>query len=122
MDTQHGTWGVRTRTFATESCLVTILRLKANKRCSWHKHKHTYNQFFVIEGRLGIKTDIGPDKQRQTTIIGAGQSFVVAPGVMHEFQTYKQPALVEEVAYVKYDESDIHRMQLGGNIKDAINE
>ena len=110
MDIQHGTWGERLRTFRTDNALVTILYLKPNKRCSWHSHVTQYNQFFCISGELGIKTDNGLTK------ITEKQSFTVAPGVMHEFQTYDKPTVIEEVAYVKYDEHDIHRQQLGGDL------
>ena len=115
MDTTHGTWGIRTRTFQTNDTLITILRLVPRKRCSWHKHLTAYNQFYVIEGSLGIKTDIGPENKSQITILSPGQSFTVAPGVMHQFMTYGLPTIVEEIAYVKYDEGDIHRKQLGGD-------
>jgi mannose-6-phosphate isomerase-like protein (cupin superfamily) len=118
METTHGTWGVRTRTFETNDTLVTILRLKPQKRCSWHSHKTAYNQFYVIEGKLGVKTDIGPDDQRQVTVINPGQSFTVAPGVTHQFMTHELPTVIEEIAYVRYDSSDIHRKQLGGDYKE----
>lgn len=116
MNTGHGTWGVRTRTFRTESCIVTILFLKPNKRCSWHKHNTAYNQFFVIEGRLGVKTDIGPEESNET-IVERGQSFTVPPGVTHEFFTLDRRAVVEEIAYVLYDETDILRSRLGGDVE-----
>lgn len=115
MDRQHGTWGERVRTFETDSCLVTILYLKPNKRCSWHRHNMAFNQFFVISGQLGVKTDIGPNEQTQVAVIEEGQGFVVKPGVMHEFITYDKETIIEEVAYVKYDESDILRQRLGGD-------
>jgi len=117
MDTQHGTWGIRTRTFRTDSCLVTILELKPKKRCSWHRHKQSWNQFYVIAGRLGIRTDIGPDGQQSVTNVEEGQSFTVPPEINHEFFTLEEPATVEEVAYVRYDESDIYRKRLGGDIE-----
>jgi len=116
VDIQHGTWGDRIRTYRTDNALVTILYLKPNKRCSWHSHATQYNQFFVISGKLGIKTDIGPGEQRNLTTIGERQAFTVPPGVTHEFQTYDEPTIIEEVAYVKYDSNDIHRKQLGGDL------
>jgi mannose-6-phosphate isomerase-like protein (cupin superfamily) len=122
METTHGTWGERTITWKDDFVLVTILRLEPKKRCSWHKHAHSYNQFYVIEGELVVKTDIGPDNQRNLSIITKGQSFTVAPGVFHEFRTRDKYTVVEEIAYVKYDSSDIHRLQLGGNCLDALRE
>lgn len=117
MDLQHGAWGERLRTFETDSVLVTLLFLDKEKRCSWHSHKHTYNQFTVISGLLGIKTDIGPENKTQTTILKPKQSFIVGPGPYHEFITYDSPTIVEEIAYVKYDPSDIWRLQLGGDTR-----
>jgi len=115
MDQQHGSWGERIQTFRTDVCLVTILYLEPNKRCSWHLHKTTHNQFFVVKGRLGVTTDIGPVPK--TTILTEKQYFTVKPGVTHEFLTYDEPTIIEEVAYVKYDDSDIKRARLGGDTK-----
>jgi D-lyxose ketol-isomerase len=74
----------------------------------------TWNRFTVISGKLGVKTDKG-----HTTVIGPKQMFEVEPGVKHEFQTYEEPAIVEEVAYVKYDEHDIQRERLGGPLSNG---
>jgi mannose-6-phosphate isomerase-like protein (cupin superfamily) len=116
----HGTWGRRVVTWQDDSKLVAILYLNPKKRCSWHKHAHSYNQFFVISGELVVKTDIGPDNQRNYTKITAGQNFCVGPGVYHEFRTGDKEAIIEEIAYVKYDASDICRNELGGDCDTAI--
>jgi len=112
MEQQHGTWGDRLRTFQNSSCLVTLLFLKPNKRCSWHSHKTAFNQFTVIKGVLGVKTENGLTK------VYPKQCFTVPPGVMHEFQTYKLPVIVEEIAYVEYNENDIDREKLGGPLNE----
>jgi len=112
---QHGTWGERERVHRNNAELHTILWLEPNKRCSWHSHSHAYNKFFVASGEVTIKTDIGPDGQRNYTTIRKGQRFIVKPGIKHEFRTGDKPAIIYEVAYVEYDESDIHREQLGGD-------
>ena len=118
MDLQHGTWGERYRLWQTPTMLLTFLKLNPHKRCSWHKHEHAYNLFFVTDGSITIKTDIGPDRQRNlTTIRAGGIPFEVKPGVMHEFRTGAEPARVIEIAYVKYDISDIHRRLLGGDME-----
>ena len=71
----------------------------------------------MIAGVLGVRTEIGPDKNCETTKIKSEQSFVVGPGIPHEFITYDHPVVVEEIAYVEYDPSDIHRIRLGGDTK-----
>lgn len=73
-----------------------------------------FNQFFVISGNLGVKTETG-GVHRQVTWLSPKQSFTVPPGVMHEFRTGSEPAVVEEIAYVEYDTGDIHRELLGGD-------
>jgi mannose-6-phosphate isomerase-like protein (cupin superfamily) len=120
MKQTHGTWGKRFVTWEDDTKLIAILYLNPKKRCSWHSHKHSYNQFFVIEGELVIKTDIGPGSQRNYTTIKKGQTFEVGPGVYHEFRTKDMPAIVEEIAFVSYDKTDISRNQLGGDCECAI--
>ena len=105
----HGTWGERLRTFSWSGGIATILWLEPNQRCSWHSHKTAFNRFTCISGKLGIKTDKG-----YTTKIGPKQMFEVEPGIEHEFQTYDEPTVIEEIAYVRYDEYDIDRKSLGG--------
>ena len=109
MERTHGTWGDRTRIFKNSTCLVTTLELEPDQRCSWHYHKESYNQFFVITGCLGVTTDKG-----YTTKLFPGQAFTVEPGVKHEFSTFGSPTTIVEVAYVEYTEHDIHRERLGG--------
>jgi D-lyxose ketol-isomerase len=67
---------------------------------------------------LWIKTDIGPDNERNITKIGPEQSFTVPPGVTHEFRTGAEPTIIEEIAYVEYDSHDIDRKLLGGNLNE----
>ena len=114
MERTHGTWGVRTVTYQDNYSITTILELDPHQRCSWHYHKQAYNQFYVISGKLGVKTNCGPKDLCRTTIIHPGQVFTVPPGKLHEFRTYNEPTVVEEIAFVKYDPSDIDRLQLGG--------
>lgn len=114
MEATHGTWGDRIRTFSWDGGITTILFLKPMQRCSWHQHDHSYNQFFVIAGKLGVKTDKG-----YTTVLEPRQYFTVEPGVFHEFQTYEAPTVIEEIAYVKYNEHDINRDKLGGQMQDG---
>ena len=108
----HGSWGERLRTFSWDGGIVTLLWLRPWQRCSYHHHNETWNRFTVISGELGVLTDKG-----QTTHITSKQMFEVEPGVKHEFQSYYEPVIVEEIAYVKYNEKDIIREALGGELK-----
>ena len=122
MEQTHGTWGRRIVTREDCHSVTTILYLKPNKRCSWHKHSHAYNQFFVISGELTVKTDIGSreePQQRNFTTLQAGQFFTVQPGVTHEFRTGAIETVIEEIAYVEFNKHDIHRKLLGGDINNG---
>ncbi len=63
---------------------------------------------------MGIRTDKG-----YVTKLYPKQTFTVEPGVFHEFQTYDEEAVVEEIAYVAYDEYDINREVLGGPLENG---
>lgn len=50
------------------------------------------------------------------TTLKVGQSFTVEPGVKHQFITGETPTIIEEIAYVKYNEYDIDRETIGGSV------
>jgi hypothetical protein len=66
--------------------------------------------FYVLEGIVGIKTSGGT-----VTLHGGQPEYRVAPGEMHEFQVYEDGIMVE-VMYVEYDDDDIERETLGGEL------
>lgn len=108
MERTHKTWGEKWNVFQNDLCEVSILYLNPYCRCSWHTHQTKYNQFFVIEGELFIKTDWG------TAMVEQGQIFTTNPGEWHEFQTHARHAVIQEIMYVRYDSNDIQRDKLGG--------
>jgi len=108
MERIQKTWGERYKLFQNSTCEVNILYLRPQQRCSWHKHRTKYNQFFVIEGEIAIKTEWG------VAIVAKEQIFTTKPGEWHEFQTRTKPAVVQEVMFVEYDAEDIERDELGG--------
>lgn len=112
MEQTHGTWGTRTRIFNWDGGLVTFLELDPFQRCSYHHHKQAYNLFYVISGCLGVRTDKG-----YLSKLSKGQMFTVEPDIRHEFQTYEEPTLIVEVAFVKYSTHDIYRQTLGGPLE-----
>ena len=102
-------WGERWLLRQDSTHAVSYLRLKKNTRCSWHFHVTKYNLFFVIRGKVGIKTEHGEK------ILTEGQEFTVAPMIWHEFRVYEDSDMIEEM-YVQYDESDIERKELGSTL------
>jgi len=112
MERTYKTWGEKWNVFQNDLCEVSILYLKPHQRCSWHKHQTKFNQFFVIEGEIYIKTEWGK------SYIEKGQVFTTRPLEYHEFQTADKPAVIQEIMYVKYDPEDIDRQTLGGPINE----
>jgi mannose-6-phosphate isomerase-like protein (cupin superfamily) len=108
MERTHGTWGEKWNIFQNDLNEVSILYLVPNQRCSYHSHNCKYNLFFVLEGQLFIKTDLG------ISTLEKGQIFTTKPGEMHEFQTAVKQTIIIEIMYVKYDPEDINRTELGG--------
>ena len=108
MERSNKTWGEKWSLFQNDLCEVSILDLNPNQRCSWHRHQAKYNQFFVLEGEVWIKTIDG------LSHVGRHQIFTTRPGEWHEFQTHENPALIQEIMYVQYSAEDIERESVGG--------
>jgi len=102
-------WGERYLLREDSTHAVSYLRLTANTRCSYHFHKSKSNLFFVIKGKVGIRTEYGE------TLLTSGQEFTVEPMIWHEFRVYEDSEMIEEM-YVNYDESDIERKTLGSKL------
>lgn len=111
MERTYKTWGEKWSVFENDLCEVSILYLKPLQRCSWHVHKTKANQFFVIKGEVVIKTEHGHATVKQDQI------FTTRPGEWHEFQTRTEPAILQEIMYVKYDPEDIERKSIGGPLE-----
>jgi len=112
MERSSKCWGERWSVYKDTTLEICVLILQAGFRCSYHYHEHKYNKFVVISGRLSLKTQDG------SYSIEAGQEFTVNPLEMHEFQV-REPTVVIEVMYVKYDENDIIRKIEGGKLPSA---
>ena len=108
------TWGEKWNLFQNDLCEVSYLRLKPQKRCSWHVHATKYNLFFVIKGELYVKLD------NHVARIRKNQIFTTRPGEFHEFQTHKKSAKILEIMFVQYDAEDIDREKVGGPLKVEI--
>ncbi len=108
MERTYKTWGEKWNLFQNDLCEVSILYLKPRRRCSWHRHQAKFNQFFVIEGGLWVKSEDG------TAHIKQGQIFTTRPGEWHEFQTHRTSAIIQEIMFVQYDANDIERQAIGG--------
>ena len=115
MITRGKVWGNTSTIFCKSN--VKIARIEVNKGgyCSRHKHIHNNNQFFVEQGRLKV-TIFRPDADKvleDVTILKAGDSTYVEPGLYHCFEGLEN-SVVFEIYWVELDEGDIKRESIGG--------
>lgn len=109
MQRENKLWGERWLLRLDSTHANSFLIVNKGKRCSWHVHQAKSNLFVVITGKIGILTDDGE------TILGPGEEFSVPPGINHEFRAYEDSTMIEEM-FVEYDESDIKRETIGGDL------
>lgn len=115
MERSHKSWGEKITVFKNDLCEVSILHLNGGQRCSWHRHRAKWNQFYVISGTIDIKTEIGYAR------VDTGQVFTTNPLQWHEFRTPYGNAIVQEIMYVFYESEDIEREEVGGSIDLEMN-
>ena len=115
MERTRKTWGEKFNVFENDLCEVSILKLEPMQRCSWHRHQTKFNQFFVIEGELYVKTEWG------VALVSKGEIFTTRPLEWHEFQTRDKCAVIQEIMYVQYDAEDIERDKVGGPLLNEEN-
>lgn len=108
-------WGYTTEFF--RNAMVSVHHLEINKGgyCSEHIHKHKYNLFYVISGRLKI-TIWRENDAEDITVLTAGQASAVSPGFYHKFEALERTECIE-VYQVLLIEPDIKRRTQGGTKK-----
>jgi len=112
---QGKNWGYTTEIF--RNAMVSAHHIEVNKGgfCSEHRHKHKYNQFYVISGRLEVTIWRSP-QAKDVTIVEAGQSTAVAPGDYHIFRGLEETQAIEVYQVLLIGE-DIDRRTQGGQKK-----
>lgn len=95
-------WGRNTEIFRNSSVSVNLLELIKGGVCSWHFHAHKHNKFYVVSGKVRIKTEHGEVE------LSPGLSFTVSSPLKHLFEALEDSKVIE-VMYVEYDHSDINR-------------
>lgn len=72
-----------------------------------------YNLFVVLRGQLQLLIEeLG---EKALVSLKPGESFIIKPGQWHEFRGVTETEAIEEM-YVEYDEGDIERKIIGGEI------
>lgn len=107
-------WGRTTPLVVTPVFELHFLQIKPLHRCSFHKHRHKHNVFFVLAGELFIDSDCNGDKETQR--IGFHEWFSVAPSCKHQFRTGADYCTALEMYYPEPLSEDIVRYNVGAPI------
>lgn len=103
-------WG--TTECLLQTPLVEVHRIKVNEYsyCSWHKHEHKWNAFYVIDGVLRIEFDNSYNNYN----LANGGFIAVKPGEYHRFVSSWGPVTALEIYYPDILGEDIIRRDVGG--------
>lgn len=105
--------------WGTSECLISTPMLQLHRinfvrggTCSEHYHRARYNAFYVLSGRLLIRTKHYGGKWREETRV-AGDVLVIPPGVVHQFEGLTEGAALEMYYPGEVSEHDIVRLTQG---------
>jgi len=104
-------WGYTTEFFRNSTSSAHHLEIKKGGFCSEHRHTHKHNVFYVISGELELT--IWRGKNKDVTVITAGQTTAVPPDVWHRFKGLTDVECIE-IYQVFLTEPDIKRRTKGG--------
>ena len=116
---QGKNWGYTTGFFRNAVVSAYHLEIRKGGYCSEHKHRHKYNLFYVLSGKLKIKiwreAEGYPSMPNivDVTILERGQISAVPPGFYHKFEALEDTECIE-VYQVLLTEPDIERRKPGG--------
>lgn len=93
--------------------------VRANHRCSVHRHHYKWNGFFVESGELKIVV-YRENKVNDVTILRAGEYTAVAPGLYHCFVSTKDTVAFEVYWPQPMGDEDIERLDQGGPVESDV--
>lgn len=108
-------WGWNDEILRTDFFSLNVLHVDKDTECSYHQHQHNYNLFYLISGKLRIKSELGE------VVLEPGQNFLLHPGVKHQFYGIEDCKVIEFI-YVQFDPSDIQRSSIGRAVKNEKEE
>lgn len=106
-------WGITELLHHDPGIEIHRLNIIPGYHCSWHRHLHKINAFFVFSGLLFIerKKDYGLIDR---TEMRAGEFTLVPAGELHRFMTEGEPCQAIEIYYPMPLGNDIVREDNGG--------
>ena len=110
---KHGkVWGETKPIIITP--LVEIHEIKINKgaQCSTHVHKHKWNGFYLLSGKLHIEVWKNEYDLKDITILNPSEFTTVRPGEYHRFWAEEDSTAIE-IYYPEPLTEDILRKDVG---------
>lgn len=107
-------WGETTRIYQDNHVSVHLLRIKKGGFSSEHRHKHKLNYFFLLSGRVTIKTWMD-ETMDETILSSAHETTSVPTGHWHQFYAEMDSVMLEFYIIEPLAE-DIDRRSVGGKI------
>jgi hypothetical protein len=89
------------------------INIKADYKCSEHKHEHKWNGFYVVSGTLEIHVRKNNYQLTDVTTLRAGDFTTVRPGEYHWFSSITD-CVALELYYPELLSEDIVRKSVGG--------
>lgn len=108
-------WGYTTEFFRNAIVSAYHLEIRQGGFCSEHRHEHKYNVFYVLSGKLEITIFREDPKAEDITVLTAGQSSAIPPGLWHKFRGLEETECIE-IYQVLLIDPDIERRTQGGLI------
>jgi mannose-6-phosphate isomerase-like protein (cupin superfamily) len=105
-------WGKTAEVFATPAFELHRLEISGQHRCSRHYHQAKFNGLYVESGAIQV-TVWQPEGTVDYTVLTAGESIVVPPGVDHMFVGVAPKSLVFETYWTELSRGDIVRKNTG---------
>lgn len=106
-------WGVTELVTANGACELHRIRINAGGYCSIHSHQTKCNGFYVLSGKLVIRT-WRPSGLIDATTLTDGQYMAVPPGIKHQFDALTDVEALELYWAEPYSRDDIERETNGG--------
>lgn len=82
--------------------------------CSVHRHTHRVNLFYVLSGRLTVRTWPAHGEQPQDTVLTAGERLGIPTHTYHQFRSETGAEVLEIYYPVLPQDEDIERITAGG--------
>lgn len=116
-------WGHTTPLFNKNNVEVHIAQIKKGGYCSKHIHKHKFNQFIVLKGKLQISIwkQYAKEEIEDITILTEFQECIVNPNDPHKFLALEDTTVLE-LYWVELNEVDIVREDHGGMIDEKATD